>query len=84
MPQTLQSLQAKGLSEAQARQFVSQLVDSQSTALATGSIFVTAAMVFATRAGNLVNDDDNNHFSDVFIARGVGDVLFADGLEAVP
>lgn len=41
-------------------------------------------LVFATRAGNLVNDDGNNHFSDVFIARGVGDVLFADGLEAVP
>ncbi|GMV29009.1 MAG: hypothetical protein AMXMBFR59_11340 [Rhodanobacteraceae bacterium] len=39
-------------------------------------------LVFATRAGNLVTNDANNHFSDVFIASGVGDVLFADGLEA--
>ncbi|HYD25343.1 MAG TPA: DHA2 family efflux MFS transporter permease subunit [Croceibacterium sp.] len=50
VPQTLQALQAQGYSEAQARQVVSQLVDSQSTALATGSIFVTAAMVFAAAA----------------------------------
>ncbi len=47
---TMQSLQAHGYSVEQSRQVVSQLVDGQSTALATGSIFVTAAMVFAAAA----------------------------------
>ena len=47
---TMQSLQAGGYSIEQSRQVVSQLVDGQSTALATGSIFVTAAMVFAAAA----------------------------------
>ena len=47
---TMERLQASGMTADQARQFVSQLVDGQSTALATGSIFVTAAIVFAGAA----------------------------------
>ena len=47
---TMQSLQAQGYTVEQSRQVISQLVDGQSTALATGSIFVTAAMVFAAAA----------------------------------
>jgi DHA2 family multidrug resistance protein len=47
---TMERLQASGMTADQARQFVSQLVDGQSTALATGSIFVTAAVVFAGAA----------------------------------
>jgi DHA2 family multidrug resistance protein len=43
-------LQARGLTADQSRQFVSQLVDGQSTALSTGSIFVTAAVTFAAAA----------------------------------
>jgi DHA2 family multidrug resistance protein len=46
----METLQAQGLSSEQARQMISQLVDSQSTALATGSIFATAALVFAAAA----------------------------------
>jgi len=48
--QTMQSLQAHGYSVEQSRQVVSQLVDGQATALATGSIFTTAAIVFAAAA----------------------------------
>jgi DHA2 family multidrug resistance protein len=48
--QTMQSLQAHGYTAEQSRQVVSQLVDSQAMALATGSIFVTAAIVFAVAA----------------------------------
>jgi DHA2 family multidrug resistance protein len=47
---TMQSLQARGLTLDQSRQYVSQLVDGQSTALATGSVFVTAAITFAAAA----------------------------------
>jgi DHA2 family multidrug resistance protein len=47
---TMKSLQAHGLTFEQSRQFVSQLVDGQSTALATGSVFVTAAITFAAAA----------------------------------
>ncbi len=47
---SMQSLQAHGYTVEQSRQVISQLVDGQSTALATGSIFVTAAMVFAAAA----------------------------------
>ena len=47
---TMQSLQAHGYSADQSRQVVSNLVDSQATALATGSAFVTAAIVFAAAA----------------------------------
>jgi DHA2 family multidrug resistance protein len=50
---TMQSLQAHGYSLEQSRQVVSNLVDGQATALATGSIFVTAALVFAA-AGSIV------------------------------
>ena len=48
--QSMERLQAHGLSIEQSRLFVSQLVDQQSTALATGSIFVTAAFTFAAAA----------------------------------
>jgi DHA2 family multidrug resistance protein len=48
--QKMQALQAHGLTAEQSRQFVSQLVDSQSNALSTGSIFVTAAVTFAAAA----------------------------------
>lgn len=48
--QNMQALQAHGLSVEQSRQFVSQLVDGQSNALSTGSIFVTAALTFAAAA----------------------------------
>lgn len=48
--QTMQTLQANGLTPDQSRQFVSQLVDGQSMALSTGSIFVTAAAIFAAAA----------------------------------
>lgn len=48
--QTMQSLQAHGYTVEQSRQVVSQLVDGQATALATGSIFTTAAIVFAAAA----------------------------------
>ena len=48
--QTMQSLQAHGYSLEQSRLVVSNLVDSQATALATGSVFVTAAIVFAAAA----------------------------------
>ena len=48
--QTMQSLQMHGYSVEQSRQVVSQMVDSQAMALATGSIFVTAAIVFAAAA----------------------------------
>lgn len=47
---TMQSLQAHGYTVEQSRQVVSQLVDGQAMALATGSIFVTAAIVFAVAA----------------------------------
>jgi MFS transporter, DHA2 family, multidrug resistance protein len=47
---TMQSLQAKGYTAEQSRQIVSQLVDGQSNALATGSVFVMAAMIFAAAA----------------------------------
>jgi DHA2 family multidrug resistance protein len=47
---TMQSLQARGLTPEQSRQMISNLVDGQATALATGSIFVTAAIVFAAAA----------------------------------
>ena len=48
--QTMQSLQMRGFSVEQSRQMVSQMVDGQASALATGSIFVTAAIVFAAAA----------------------------------
>jgi DHA2 family multidrug resistance protein len=48
--QTMQSLQAHGYTVEQSRQVVSNLVDGQATALATGSIFTTAAIVFAAAA----------------------------------
>ncbi len=48
--QTMQSLQTHGYTVEQSREVVSQLVDSQAMALATGSIFVTAAIVFAAAA----------------------------------
>jgi DHA2 family multidrug resistance protein len=48
--QTMQSLQAHGYTVEQSRQVVSNLVDGQATALATGSIFTTAALVFAAAA----------------------------------
>jgi DHA2 family multidrug resistance protein len=47
---TMQSLQMHGFTADQARQFVSNVVDGQSTALATGSAFVTAAITFAAAA----------------------------------
>jgi DHA2 family multidrug resistance protein len=48
--QTMQSLQMHGYTVEQSRQVVSNLVDGQATALATGSIFTTAAIVFAAAA----------------------------------
>jgi DHA2 family multidrug resistance protein len=47
---TMQSLQAHGFTVEQSRQFLSNVVDGQSTALATGSVFVTAAITFAAAA----------------------------------
>jgi len=47
---TMQSLQAHGYTVEQSRQVISNLVDGQATALATGSVFVTAAIVFAAAA----------------------------------
>jgi len=47
---TMQSLQARGFTVEQSRQFLSNVVDGQSTALATGSVFVTAAITFAAAA----------------------------------
>ncbi|GAA4752572.1 DHA2 family efflux MFS transporter permease subunit [Sphingomonas daechungensis] len=47
---TMQSLEAHGYTVEQSRQVVSQLVDGQATALATGSIFTLAAIVFAAAA----------------------------------
>ena len=47
---TMQSLQAHGFTADQSRQFLSNVVDGQSTALATGSVFVTAAITFAAAA----------------------------------
>ncbi len=37
--------------------------------------------VFATRKADLVPEDGNNQFSDVFLARRLSDFLFADGYE---
>ena len=37
--------------------------------------------VFATRRADLVPEDGNNQFSDVFLARRLSDFLFADGYE---
>jgi DHA2 family multidrug resistance protein len=48
--QAMQSLQMHGYTVEQSRQVVSNLVDGQATALATGSIFTTAAIVFAAAA----------------------------------
>ena len=48
--ETMESLQAHGYTVEQSRQVVSNLVDGQATALATGSIFTTAAIVFAAAA----------------------------------
>jgi DHA2 family multidrug resistance protein len=48
--QTMQSLQLRGFTVEQSRQMISQMVDGQASALATGSIFVTAAIVFAAAA----------------------------------
>jgi len=50
VPATMQSLQAHGFTAEQSRQFVSNIVDGQATALATGSVFVTAAITFAAAA----------------------------------
>jgi len=47
---SMQSLQQHGYSVEQSRQVISQMVDSQSTALATGQVFVTLALVFASSA----------------------------------
>ena len=47
---TMQSLQAHGFTYEQSRQFLSNVVDGQSNALATGSVFVTAAITFAAAA----------------------------------
>jgi len=47
---TMQSLQTHGYTVEQSRQVISNLVDGQATALATGSIFTTAALVFAAAA----------------------------------
>ena len=47
---TMQALQAHGYTVEQSRQVISNLVDGQATALATGSVFVTAAIVFAAAA----------------------------------
>jgi len=48
--QSMDRLQAHGLTVEQSRLFVSQLVDQQSNALSTGSIFVTAAITFVAAA----------------------------------
>ena len=47
---SMERLQAHGMTVDQSRLFVSQLVDQQSNALSTGSIFVTAALTFAAAA----------------------------------
>ena len=47
---TMDSLQARGYSLEQSRQIISQTVDSQSMALSTGSVFVTAAITFTAAA----------------------------------
>ena len=47
---TMQSLQAKGYTVEQSRQIISNMVDSQATALSTGSVFVIAAITFAGAA----------------------------------
>jgi DHA2 family multidrug resistance protein len=47
---TMQSLQTHGFTAEQSRQFLSNLVDGQSNALSTGSVFVTAAITFAAAA----------------------------------
>jgi len=47
---TMQSLQQHGFTVEQSRQFLSNVVDGQSTALATGSVFVAAAITFAAAA----------------------------------
>ena len=47
---TMQSQQAHGFTYEQSRQFLSNVVDGQSNALATGSVFVTAAITFAAAA----------------------------------
>jgi DHA2 family multidrug resistance protein len=47
---TMQSLQMHGFTPDQSRQFLSNVVDGQSYALATGSAFVTAAITFAAAA----------------------------------
>ncbi len=46
----MQSLQSHGYTVEQSRQVISNLVDGQATALATDSVFVTAAIVFAAAA----------------------------------
>jgi DHA2 family multidrug resistance protein len=47
---TMQSLQTHGFTVEQSRQFLSNVVDGQSNALSTGSVFVTAAITFAAAA----------------------------------
>ena len=42
----MQALQARGLTAEQSRQFISQLVDSQATAISTVSLFSLAAVIF--------------------------------------
>lgn len=39
-------------------------------------------LVFSSGKADLVTGDDNNQFSDVFLARRLSDFLFADGCEA--
>ena len=46
----IDGLMAKGYSLEQARQIISQMVDKESVALATGQTFVWAAFVFAAAA----------------------------------
>jgi DHA2 family multidrug resistance protein len=47
---TMKALQARGLSVEQSRQFVSQLVDGQATALATTHLFAIAVVIFTGAA----------------------------------
>lgn len=42
------------------------------------------ALLLVSRASNLVADEGNNRFQDVFMTSELGDVLFASGLEATP
>jgi Tol biopolymer transport system component len=42
------------------------------------------ALLLVSRASNLVADEGNNRFQDVFMTSALGDVLFASGLEAAP